>query len=134
MQADPTNHHLYKERLQPYARHLRNHMTKAEACLWKYALRAGQMGGYEFRRQRPIVDYIADFVCFDLKLVIEVDGISHLWDETTEKDRCKDEALMGAGFAVMRYTDEEVLRNMQAVVQRIEWWIEREMARHHLRI
>jgi len=103
-------------------------MTKAEACLWKYALRAGQMGGYEFRRQRPILDYIADFVCFDLKLVIEVDGITHLWDETTAKDRHKDEALAEAGFTVMRFTDKEVLRDRKAVVQRIEWWIEREVA------
>ena len=67
------------------------------------------MGGYEFRRQRPVLDYIADFMCFDLKLVIEVDGITHQWDETTEKDRRKEEALMEAGFTVMRFTDEEVL-------------------------
>ena len=128
MQAEKTNKHLYNKRLQPFARQLRNDMTKAEACLWKFALRAGQMGGYEFRRQRPVLEFIADFMCFDLKLIIEVDGISHLWHETTEKDRHKDEALAEAGFTVMRFTDEEVLRDMQQVLQRIEWWIERELA------
>ncbi len=124
MKAEKTNQHLYNDRLQPFARRLRNDMTKAEACLWKYALRAGQIGGYEFRRQRPVLNFIADFMCFELKLVIEVDGITHLWDETTEKDRRKDEALEAAGFTVMRFTDEEVLRDIKGVIQRIEWWIE----------
>ena len=49
-------------------------MTKAEACLWKYVLRASRMKGYGFRRQRPIMNYIADFMCKELMLVIEVDA------------------------------------------------------------
>ena len=67
----------YNKRLQPFASKLRKEMTKAEACLWKYALRAGQMKGYQFRRQRPVLNYIADFMCKELRLVIEVDGITH---------------------------------------------------------
>ena len=125
MEADKTNQHHYNKSLQPFAQHLRNDMTKAEACLWKYVLRASQMKGYAFRRQRPVLYFIADFLCFELKLVIEVDGITHLWEETTVKDRRKDEALAEAGFTVMRFADEEILRDIKGVSQRIEWRIER---------
>ena len=114
----------FAPRLQPFARKLRNHGTKSEACLWKYVLRAGLMKGYEFRRQRPVLNFIADFLCFDLKLVIELDGITHLWDETIARDVRKDQELTEAGFTVLRFTDEEVLRNIRTVRQQIEWWIE----------
>jgi len=53
-------------------------MTKAAACMWKYLLSKRQMRGCQFRRERPILNYIADFVCLELLLVIEVDGITHL--------------------------------------------------------
>ena len=78
-----------QQKLQPLANKLRKEMTKAEACLWKYALRAGQMKGYQFRRQRPVLRYIADFLCKELKLVIEVDGITHQCDEIEVKDKRK---------------------------------------------
>ena len=64
----------YNKELQPYAHKLRYSMTKAEACLWKYALRAKMMRGYTFNRQRPVGNYIVDFVCKELLLAIEVDG------------------------------------------------------------
>src|SRR4030095_16293836 len=76
--------HFYNKTLQPYANKLRKEMTKAEACLWKYVLRAGMMS-YKFRRQRPVLNYIADFMCIKLKLIIEVDGITHQWEETFYK-------------------------------------------------
>src|SRR5436190_23957983 len=57
---------LIIKKLQPYANNLRKRMTKAEACLWKYVLRASKMKGYGFRRQRPIMNYIADFMSKDL--------------------------------------------------------------------
>ena len=99
-------------------------MTKAEACLWKYALSAGQMQGYQFRRQRPVLQYIADFLCKELKLVIEVDGITHQDDETWEKDKRKTIDLEGAGFKVVRFTDEDVLKNMSGVIKKIEWVVD----------
>ncbi|MCW3076617.1 MAG: hypothetical protein JWO32_1226, partial [Bacteroidetes bacterium] len=55
----------------------RSQMTKSEVCLWKYAFRAKQMG-YTFNRQQPVLNYIADFMCNELKLIIEVDGYTHL--------------------------------------------------------
>ena len=68
--------HGYNKNLQPYANRLRKEMTKAEACLWKYVLKAKQLRGYQFRRQRPVLNYITDFVCPELMLIIEVDGLT----------------------------------------------------------
>jgi len=68
------SNHNYNKNLQPYANKLRKEMTKAEACLWKYVLKAKQLRGYQFRRQRPALNYIADFVCMELMLIIEVDA------------------------------------------------------------
>jgi very-short-patch-repair endonuclease len=62
---------FYNKRNKQVARMLRSNMTKAEACLWKYALRARQMKGYKFRRQRPVLNYVADFMCKELNLIIE---------------------------------------------------------------
>ncbi len=98
-------------------------MTKAEACLWKYALSAKKRKGYQFRRQRPVLKYIADFMCLELKLVIEVDGRTHLEAETIAKDEKKQKDLEEAGFAVLRFTDEEVLNHIHAVISCIEDWI-----------
>ena len=58
LKADKTNNYAYNKILQPFANKLRKEMTKAEACLWKYALRASQMKGYQFRRQRPALRYM----------------------------------------------------------------------------
>ncbi len=108
----------YNKSLQPFANKLRKEMTKAEACLWKYVLRAGQMKGYSFRRQRPVLKYIADFMCKEIQLVIEVDGITH--DTKQAQDRRKTEELERAGFLVLRFTDEEVLTNIGGVASKIE--------------
>ena len=72
--------------------------------------------------------YIADFLCKELKLVIEVDGITHQDGETEEKDKRKTGDLESAGFKVIRFTDEEVLKNMSGVMERIERVVE-EMGR-----
>ena len=76
-------------------------MTRAEACLWKYALKSKKLKGYTFRRQRPVLKYIADFMCLDLKLVIEVDGGTHLEAVTIAKDKVKQKDLEEAGYTVL---------------------------------
>jgi very-short-patch-repair endonuclease len=116
MEANKKNFYAYNANLQPFANNLRKSMTKAEACLWKYALRAGKCKGYGFRRQKPVLNFIADFMCKELMLVIEVDGITHTWEETIEKDKIKDEKLQAAGFRVLRFTDD--------VLKRINWVLE----------
>ena len=119
MKASGANNFLYNKRLKPPAHKLRYEMTKAEACLWKYALRAGMMQGYTFRRQRPVLNYIADFLCKELLLIIEVDGLTHQWDETVAKDNKKAADLEAAGFKVIRFQDVEVLNHMEIVKNRI---------------
>jgi very-short-patch-repair endonuclease len=99
-------------------------MTKAEACLWKYVLRAGMMKGYTFNRQRPVMEYITDFLCKKLRLVIEMDGITHHWEETRLKDKIKEGELEKAGFKVVRFTDEEVLKDIESVRIAIEHCVE----------
>ena len=98
-------------------------MTKAEACLWKYVLKKKQMKGYQFRRQRPVLNYIADFMCLDLMLIIEVDGITHLLEETIIKDEIRQKILEEAGFRVIRFDDDEVLKEIENVNLQIEGFI-----------
>ena len=82
------------------------------------------MKGYGFRRQRPINNFIADFMCKDLKLVIEVDGNSHYYEETIQKDRIKQKTFEELGFKVLRFTDDEILKNLNGVSDLISSWIE----------
>lgn len=89
-------------------------MTKAEACLWKYALRAKQMG-YTFNRQRPVLNYIADFMCKELKLIIEVDGYTHTLEDVIKNDIIRQYKLEEAGFKVIRFKDAEVLTEINKV-------------------
>ncbi|MBL7871180.1 MAG: DUF559 domain-containing protein [Cyclobacteriaceae bacterium] len=125
MEANKDNLHLYNTKLQPFANALRKRMTKAEACLWKFALRASQLKGYPFRRQRPVLNYIADFMCKDLMLIIEVDGITHHDQKVLENDQRRQADLEHAGFTVLRFTDNEVLKNMTGVIAELEDWIEK---------
>src|SRR5436309_2414613 len=108
MKPQKFNHSDYNKNLQPFANDLRKTMTKAEACLWKYALKAGKMKGYQFRRQRPVVNYIADFMCIPLKLIIEADGFSHHFNEISVNDINRDIALKDAGYMTLRFSDKEI--------------------------
>jgi very-short-patch-repair endonuclease len=123
MKATKTNNYAYNGKLQPLAHNLRKDMTKAEACLWKYVLKAGKMKEYHFRRQRPVLDYIADFMCIELMLIIEVDGLSHLYEETVLKDISKQKKLEMAGYHVLHFLDHEVLNDISNVSGAIENYI-----------
>ena len=127
--TDKYSNHGYNKNLQPYANRLRKEMTKAEACLWKYILKAKQLRGYQFRRQRPVLKYIADFMCLELMLIIEVDGLTHHWEETILKDKRKQADLEAAGFTVLRFTDDEVLNNIKTVHDYLENWIESKLSK-----
>ena len=122
--ASKSNNYHYNKKLQPFANRLRKNMTKAEACLWKYVLRAGQMQGYKFRRQRPVLNYIADFMCPELMLIIEVDGITHLDEEVAEKDEIRQKALEEIGFTVLRFNDDEVLKDIRNVERVLDAYAE----------
>ncbi|MBK8142736.1 MAG: DUF559 domain-containing protein [Chitinophagaceae bacterium] len=122
------SNHLYNKNLQPNANRLWKEMTKAEACLWKFVLRAGKMKGYSFRRQRPVLNYIADFMCKELMLIVEVDGSIHELEEVRKNDEQRQKALEEAGFTVLRFTNHEVLTNIQWVHSYLEEWIEKKNA------
>ena len=92
-------YNYYNKNLKSFAGENRKQMTMAEACLWKYALRAKLMG-FTFNRQRPVLNYIADFMCKDLKLIIEVDGYSHTLEEVIRNDIIRQKKLEAAGFKV----------------------------------
>jgi len=92
---------------------LRKRPTQAEQLLWKH-LRMRQLGGFKFRRQQPIDNYIVDFVCFEKRIIIEVDGGQH--SECKENDMARDNYLRHQGFQVIRFWNNEVLKNMDGVL------------------
>jgi very-short-patch-repair endonuclease len=112
----------YNPSLKEKARELRNSSTKSEIHLW--SLLKGKFDGkYDFHRQKPLDQYIADFFCHELKLVIEVDGITHDWEETQRKDFKKETRLNELGLNVLRFTDEEVLKHEESVIETIRVYI-----------
>lgn len=98
------------------ARELRKQQTPAEQQLWQQ-LRAKRFAGYKFRRQEPIGRYIADFVCFRMKLVIELDGSQHA--EQHEHDQNRDAWLEEQGFTVLRFWNHEWASQAEAVMDAI---------------
>ncbi len=97
------------------AKNLRRTMTDAESRLW-YALRAHRLDGLSFRRQTPIGRYIVDFVCLDLRLIIELDGGQHT---ESKKDEVRDRWLKSKGYRVLRFWNSDVLKNRNAVLETI---------------
>ena len=94
------------------ARALRRNMTDAEQKLWR-ALRAGQLAGCKFRRQVPVGPYCADFLCYEARLVIEVDGGQHA---DLRSDRVRDRWFAENGFRVLRFWNNDVLSNLEGVL------------------
>ncbi len=82
------------------------------------------MKGYTFNRQRPVLEYIADFMCKQLKLIIEVDGITHTFEDVIKNDCIRQQKLETEGFRVIRFKDEEILKNIESVRRVIENTIE----------
>tara|TARA_Y100000310_G_C20697011_1_gene826393 strand:- start:1476 stop:1901 length:426 start_codon:yes stop_codon:yes gene_type:complete len=113
----------YNPKLKELARQLRNNSTKSEIRLWQY-LKGKQMMGYDFHRQKPLLNFIADFFCHELKLVIELDGYTHQFEEVTAKDQIKQDEFESLGLTVLRFTDEEVMKDINNVLRPIEIYIE----------
>ena len=106
------------ELLRCFARENRKRQTPAESFLWEH-IRQEQLG-VDFRRQHVISDYIVDFVCFDKMLVIEVDGAYHAEREQMEDDEVRTAHLEQIGFRVIRFSNEEVLFNIEGVLKKIK--------------
>ena len=109
----------YSPKLKTLARKLRNQSTQSEIKLW-HQLRNKQFHGYRFHRQKPLLNFIADFYCYELKLVIELDGYTHDFEESIIKDEFKTEKLESYGLTVLRYSDDEVMNNLEGVMYALE--------------
>ena len=113
---------LYNPNLKELARTLRKSMTYSEVKLWN-SLKAFQMMCYDFDRQRPMLNYVVDFYCKDVFLVIEVDGITHHDEQVFEKDEIRDEELAEYGITVLRFNALDVVNKTASVLKVIENWL-----------
>ncbi len=93
-------------------------MTDAEQHLW-YKIRIKQLKGFQFYRQKIIGNYIVDFFCPGAKLFIEVDGSQHYTGEILKTDQKRDEYLKNLGLRILRFTDIDVLKNVDGVGEKI---------------
>ena len=98
----------------PLARTLRKSMTEAEVWLW-HKLRRPPEPSIKFRRQHAIGPYVADFACVAARLVVEVDGATHGTDEEVAHDRRRTDYLVSQGWQVVRFTNDEIFRDSDAV-------------------
>ena len=97
------------------AKELRHRMTRAETLLWRY-IKAHRIEGLGFRRQVPLGNYVADFVCHSARLIVELDGESHDFESRRKNDRQRDAWFEREGYVVLRFTNDQVLRKLEGVV------------------
>ena len=114
MWADPVTYPLLKE----FALHHRSNPTQAEEVLWNL-VKTKQLEGYKFRRQHIIGNYIADLVCLDKRLVVEIDGLIHQLPENKESDELRTKTLNLLGFKVLRITNEQVINETEKTLELI---------------
>ena len=98
------------------AKNLRKNMTDAEKILW-FNIRNSKLQGIKFRRQVPIGVYIADFVCEEKKFIIELDGAQHI--DRAEYDSKRTKFLENLGYSVLRFNNDDVLKNTDSVLENI---------------
>ncbi len=113
----------YNPKLKKLARELRNNPTQSEKILWK-KLKGKYAGKYDFHRQKPLDNYIVDFFCYELQLVIELDGKTHHIQEVYEKDIEKENKLNELGLNVLRLKDEQIATQLPVVLRFIDAYIE----------
>ncbi len=107
-----------RDRTTKISRVIRKRATDAENRLW-YHLKGKQLEGVKFRRQEPIGNFIVDFVAFEKRLVIEIDGAQHAEENEKDQDMRRDEWLNSQGFRVVRFWNNEVLQNLEGVLETI---------------
>jgi very-short-patch-repair endonuclease len=108
-------HNEVRKILRTRAKQLRRAMTRAETMLWRH-LKAHRLAALGFRRQSPMGNYIADFVAHSCRLVVELDGESHDFEERLRHDRGRDEWFTSRGYRVLRFTNDDVTKNLEGVV------------------
>jgi very-short-patch-repair endonuclease len=116
-------HYGAKTSTQEFARELRLRTTEAEQKLWSL-LRNRQLKGKKFRRQHAIANYVADFYCNESRLVIELDGNFHTAAETKEYDKFRTNLLNELGITVLRFWNEEVIKDPGKVIKKISEYLQ----------
>ena len=109
----------YNSKLKAPARQLRSNQTDAELLLWS-KIRRKQIAEVQFYRQRPILNYIVDFYCPNVKLVIECDGSQHYTEQGKEKDAIREDYLAELGILVLRYDNRQILTETNVVLAQID--------------
>ncbi len=112
------NHAVVSQANRRNARKMRKALTDAELKLWN-ELRAHRLMGLGFRRQLPVAGYIVDFACPAKKIIVEVDGSQHADGATADKDAVRDRELAAAGWTVLRFWNDDVLRDLDNVCRHI---------------
>ena len=112
----------YDKNLKEFSRWLRTHSTLGEILLWQ-KLRTGNMMNYTFNRQKPLDRYIVDFYCKPLNLVIEIDGSYHFEQEQKIKDQHRQEALQKMGLNLLRFSEQQIRKDINVVLKAIENYI-----------
>ncbi|MBI5779272.1 MAG: endonuclease domain-containing protein [Planctomycetes bacterium] len=111
----------YNPKLKALSRKLRSSSTLAEVLLWN-ELKSRRMYGYQFSRQKPIGNYIVDFYCSSLNLIIEIDGISH--EGKFHIDMKRQRFLESLSLTILRFNDLEIKKDIKNVLRAIGGWIE----------
>src|SRR5262249_28927985 len=111
-------HAIVVKRQRTRAKELRQAMTRAETLPWRH-LKAHYVDELGFRRQVPMQNYVADFVCYSARLVVELDGESHDFDSRQRQDEKRDAWFASQGYLVLRFTNQDVLKNLTGVVEAI---------------
>jgi len=106
---------LTKSKIMIFARKLRHNQTEIEGHLWQY-LRDRRLGGYKFRRQHPIKDFILDFYCPEKKLAVELDGGQHDTNQQIIYDQNRTAILEKENIKVLRFWDNEALQNTDGIL------------------
>jgi len=109
------HHRPTAKRIRSFAKKMRRESTDAEAAMWRL-LRDRRLALFKFRRQVPFQNFILDFVCFEKRLIIEIDGSQHA---SSERDTARDAVLIAEGFRIARYWNDDVLQQPSAVLEDI---------------
>jgi len=111
----------YNKTHKPFSQKLRKNSTQGEIILWTKVLENKQMLGFQFNRQFPIDKYIVDFICRKIKLIVEIDGYSHQFKYNIDIER--DKLLSALGYRVLRFTEKEILNDLNNVIRGIEIYV-----------
>ena len=104
-----------------FSRHLRQHMTPAEQVLWEHIRKKSL--GHKFRNQHALYKYVVDFFCFELLLIIEVDGTIHTLTEVALNDKDRENNLLSLGLHIIRFTNEQIFTDINQVLNDLKNFI-----------